>query len=254
MRSSESHRSESFDVSSSYMRGEKAIDLHKEGASRTSKSIRINAGGTTMNLDVNVWLPKAAEIYGTSKDIRDYIVVPVVANISELPNTNGDGFSTQEWVRFNPDQGKLAFQTFQGKPTFIEHANQDYTKAKGVILDSALTPLKGFRGNHSKLTLLLSFDRTRAAERCGQILRNEVNTYSKGTTYKAYRCSICGHVVTASKRQFCSHTYFNKPTYMIGDKLAYRDCLFLTGFECSSVDDPAFACAATYHDHLMQVK
>lgn len=245
-------KSESFDVSS-ILKGGKAIDLHKEQASRSSKNVRVSHNGVDMDLDVNVWLPKAAEIYNTSKDIRDYIIVPVVANISELPNTNGDGFSTEEWVRFNPDQGKLAFQTFKGKPTFIEHANQDFTKAKGIILDSHLSKLDKFRGNHSKLTLLLSFDRTRAPDRVRQILNNEVNTYSKGTTYKAYRCSICGHVVTAAKRQFCEHTYFNKPTYLRDGKLVYRDCMFLTGFECSSVDDPAFACAATYHDHLMKM-
>lgn len=247
--------SKSFDVST-LVQGDTPIDLHAQQASRNAKNIRVNHRGQTIDLDVNVWLPKAAEMYNTSRDIRDYVVVPVVVNISELPNTNGDGFSKPEWLRFNPDQGRLAYKTFQGKPTFIEHNNKDYTKAMGIIMDSHLSPLKGFHGDHARLTLLLSFDRTRCPDRVGQILRNEVNTYSKGTTYKAYACSICGHVVTAQKRNFCEHTYFNRPTYLDPrtGKLVYRDCMLLTGFECSSVDDPAFACAASYQEHLMQVK
>lgn len=249
-------KSISFDVSQNIVRGDPAIDMHKENASPNAKTLTIKNRGESIDLDVSVWLPKAAEMYNTSKDIRDYVVVPVCANISELPNTNGDGFSKAEWLRFNPDQGRLAYKTFQGKPTFIEHNNKDFTKAQGMILDSHLSPLKGFRGDHARLTLLLAFDRTRCPERCDKIMKGELNTYSKGTTYKAYVCSVCGHVVTASKRNFCSHTYFNRPTYIDArtQKLAYRDCLLLTGFECSSVDDPAFACAASYRDHLMQVR
>lgn len=252
--------STSFDVSDSGLRGMKPIDLHAEQVSRDSKAISIRGdrigSSANLDLDVNVWLGKAAEIYGTSKDIRDYIVVPVPVNISELPNTNGDGFSKAEWLRFNPDQGKLAFQTFKGKPTFIEHANKDYTKARGIIFDSHLSPLVGFRGNHAVLSLLLAFDRTLEPERCKRILSGELNTYSKGTTYKAYECSICGRLVTPKTRNFCEHTHFGRPTYMDArtGRLAYRDCMLLTGFECSSVDDPAFACAATDIDQLMQIR
>ncbi|WOL24378.1 head maturation protease [Yersinia phage fHe-Yen9-02] len=252
--------SESFDVSDRSLVGMCPIDMHAENVSKTAKTIRVSGdrvgAANSFDLDINVWLPKAAEIYGTSKDIRDYVVVPVPVNISELPNTNGDAFSKQEWLTFNPDQGKLAFQTYKGKPTHIEHANKDITKAAGIIFDNHLSPLTGFHGDHVKLFLLLGFDRTRNPERCARILNGELNTYSKGTTYKAYYCSICKRLVTPRARNFCEHTVFNKPTYMDArsGRLVYRDCIGLTGFECSSVDDPAFACAASYAEHLMQVR
>ena len=256
----QSIKSESFDVSDMGLVGMNAIDLHKEDVSRDAKSIRVDGSRFgiqtgSFNLDINVWLPKAAEIYGTSRDIRDYIIVPVPVNITELPNTNGDAFSLNEWLSFNPDQGRLAYQTFIGKPTFIEHNNKDVRQAQGIIFDSNLSKLKNFRGNHARLTLLLSFDRTRCPERCDRILSGELNTYSKGTTYRAYKCSICGQIVTPKNRNFCSHTAFNRPTYLDGrtGRLAYRDCKVLTGFECSSVGDPAFACAATYKEHLMRM-
>lgn len=253
-------KSESFDVSDVGLVGLNAIDMHKEQVSRTAKSIQVDASRFgiqegSFNLDVNVWLPKAAEVYNTSRDIRDYIIVPVPVNITELPNTNGDAFSLSEWLKFNPDQGRLAYQTFIGKPTFIEHNNKDIRQAMGIIFDSNLAKLTKFRGDHARLTLLLAFDRSRCKERCDRILSGELNTYSKGTTYRAYKCSICGELVTPKARNFCSHTAFNKPTYMDArtGRLAYRDCIALTGFECSSVDDPAFACAATYKEHLMRM-
>lgn len=145
--------------------------------------------------------------------------------------------------------------TYVAEGVIVHNCNKDVRQAQGIIFDSNLSKLKNFRGNHARLTLLLSFDRTRCPERCDRILSGELNTYSKGTTYRAYKCSICGQIVTPKNRNFCSHTAFNRPTYLDGrtGRLAYRDCKVLTGFECSSVDDPAFACAATYKEHLMRM-
>lgn len=249
--------SKSFDLS---LTGLPAIDMHKEKASRESSAIRVGSNitgaGSSFDIDINTWLEPASRVYNTSPDIRDYIIVPVPVNISELPNTNGDAFSKREWLRFNVDEGRLAFQTFKAKPTFIEHANSDHTKAMGIIFDSHISTLQGFQGDHVRLTLLLGFDRTRCPERVERILNGELNTYSKGTTYKAYECSICGQIVTPKQRNFCQHTSFNKPAYLDPrtGKLVYRDCIGLRGFECSSVDDPAFACAASYSDHLMRIE
>lgn len=250
--------STSFDISRSQVR---PIDLHKEKASRRKKSLSITGQrlgmSDSISLDFNIWLPKAAEVYNISPDIRDYILVPVPVNISEIPNTNGDGFSLKEWTSFNPQQGELAFRTFKGKPTYVEHLDNTIAhKARGVIVDNHLSPLRGFRGNHAKLTLLLSFDRTKDPKRCDRILSGELNTYSKGTTYRAYTCSICGRVVTAKQKNFCEHTDFTRPLRMdfLSGKLVYRDCIGLTGFECSSVDDPAFACAASYQEHLLRMR
>lgn len=235
-----------------------ALDMHKVAGKTRSKNVRLAGSSigsdSDLNLDHNVWLPKAAEVYNISADIRDYVIAPVPVNITEIPNTNGDGFELSEWLRFNPEQGKLAYQTFKGKPTYIEHRdNLDHTKAAGVIFDNHLTRLHGFRGNHAKLYLLVGYDRTRNPEHCDKILRNEINTYSKGTAYKAYQCSICGRLVTPKNKNFCEHTDFKRTAYLDHrtGRLVYRRCIGLTGFECSSVVDPAFACAAGYHKHLM---
>ena len=232
-----------FDLSALYDRrsGEgKGLELNK--LSRTSKEISVRAdlaGGQGVVLDINAWLPSAAEKYNISKDIRDYIMVPVPALITELPNTNGDSVSVAELLDFKPKHGMPAYKTFKGKPTHKEHDNQDYTKAKGIILDSYLKPLRGFRGKHAKLMMLLAYDRTRDPVLCNSILKGE-NTHSVGFWYTAYTCSFCGHVTQQETMHLCSHTKLRKRPYVQQGRLVFRQCHDITGFECSHVGDPAY--------------
>ena len=231
-----------------------AIDLHAQGASRTSKSISLKGSlsgiGDTTQLDVNAWLPAASEHYNISKDLRDYVLHPTVVTLTGIPNTNGDGFELRDWLTFRPELGQLAFKTFKGKPTFVEHANSDYRVARGVILDSRLSQLKGYDQSHARLHLLLAFDRSLEPELCGDILSGEHNTYSKGTWYKAYTCSVCGETFTGRSRQLCGHVG-NRVRRLPDGRLAYRQCHILEGFECSAVRNPAFVCAAPPPESVM---
>ena len=232
--------SRSFDVSAS----SPAIDLHQQKASRRSKSISMRSDAGTVNLDVNAWLPAAAEHYNISPDIRDYVLHPAIVNITGLPNTNGDGFDLKDWLTFRPQFGQLAYKTFKGKPTFIEHANSDYRAAAGVMFDSQLHRLpQQFHKSHAKLVLLLAFDRSREPNLAKSILAGKHNTYSKGTWYKSYTCSICGETFTGRSHNRCQHVG-NRVYRMPNGMLAYRRCHELEGFECSAVGSPAFVCAS----------
>lgn len=237
-------RSQSFDISATVMRG---LDMHKLQASRDSKSISVRGEALgvreSVNLDVNAWLPAAAAHYNISPDIRDYVLHPTVVNVTGLPNTNSDSFGLKDWLTFRPEFGQLAYKTFKGKPTFIEHANQNYRVARGAIFDSQLSKLTGFNKAHGRLILLLAFDRNLEPELCRDILRGEHNTYSKGTWYKAYTCSVCGETFTGSSKKLCGHIA-NRVMRMRDGRLAYRQCHLLEGFETSAVRNPAFICAA----------
>lgn len=218
-------------------------ELH--GVSKTSKSITMKSsitGTSSVEIDANMWLPMAAKQYHISPYLSDYIMVPVPSIISELPNTNGDSVSKQELLKFNPQQGRMAYRTFKGKPTHEEHNNKDITLAKGVILDVYLKPLPQFRGQHLKLVKLLAFDRTKDAELCRQILDNEINTYSMGMLYSAYQCSHCGHIATSDSTA-CTHTNVKQKLYAKDKHLVYRKCMNISGFETSLVRDPAYSLA-----------
>lgn len=235
-----------------------SIDLHKEQASRTSKHIPISGKSVGMDegvdIDANSWLPMAAPHYNISSDIRDYVLAPIPATITSIPNTNGDCFTTQRMLNFIPELGQVAYKTFKGKPTHVEHINKDWSIAKGVIFDAYLKPLHGFRGNHARLILLLGFDRTRDPELAGKIARNELNTYSIGAHYTAYECSVCGHVTEQSTMHVCSHTKLRVPTYRDNqNRLVYRKLMNFIGFECSAVEDPAFVSAHHNPNQLMDV-
>ena len=194
--------------------------------------------------DCNYWLPYAAEHYCLSRDIRDYVLVPIPAIFSDLPNTNGDGLSLKQMLRFDPEFGMQMYKTFKGKPTHVEHQNKDITQAKGVILDSFLRPVP-FNRKYYKIVLLLAYDRTKDSALAESILRNESNAYSVGFYYKSYSCSVCGtRVGRGINLSPCSHTQMGKPTYQQADgKIVYRKCEDGVGFECSSVTTPAFVSA-----------
>lgn len=214
-----------------------------------------NTGMPGSNIEANVWLPFAAKEYKISGDIRDYVLVPVPIMFSDIPNTNGDSISMAELLRFNPELGMQAFKTFRGKPAHLEHDNQDITKAKGVILDVFLRPLRGFgNGRYYKLVELLAFDRTKDPILCDAILKGEINSYSLGFYFKAYNCSVCGRLFgQGGSQRPCSHTAPKRPVYRQPDgRLAYRRCVDITGFETSAVANPAYVTAIS--PHVMDLK
>ena len=245
--------SSSFDVSAF----KPPLDL-KDVGNQKEITFKPAATGADNNIiiDANSWLPFASEHYEISPHLKDYVLVPVPAVITDIPNTNGDSLSTKEALRFRPDLGMMAYKTWKGKPTHQEHDNKDITKAKGVILDVYMKSLPQFKGNHARIIQLLAFDRTKDSFLAKQIATNALNTYSIGMWYTAYTCSICGHVVRKENLgAICSHTKLNQPTYLNQeDKLAFRNVHMITGFENSAVKDPAFVSNHHNASQVMELK
>jgi len=229
-------------TSASFGFGEEPIELfNKKGKDK----INALTGG---NIEANMWLPFAAKKYLLSTDINDYVIVPVPMMFSDLPNTNGDSVTIQDFLEFNPDLGMQAFKTFRGKPTFTEHENKDRRKAKGAILDVFLRKINGFgQGKFYKLVELLAWDRTKDPLLVNDILSRKINSYSIGFHYNAYTCSICNRRFGEGGSQTpCEHTAPLKPTYLHHSGiLAYKKCHNINGFETSAVVNPAYAIAVS---------
>lgn len=202
---------------------------------------RKQAGGEHRNVRTGIWLERAAEAYHLSKDINDYILVPVPAIVTSIPNTNGDSASLQQLTRFMPEYGMLSYQTWIGKPTFVEHDHNDITKAKGILLDAYMVPLRR-APKFAKLVLLQAYDRTKDSHLVNNILSGAVDTYSMGLWYSSYRCSVCNAHVGKGIGSPCNHTRPARRTYQLPDgRLVYRQCESIVGFENSCVVDPAYA-------------
>jgi hypothetical protein len=231
----------------SFSIGKKPTELRgakTKGDLRLSSSI--TGADNDRSIDANIWLPRAAEHYHISPKLSDYIMVPVPSVFSDLPNTNGDSVTRDELLKFRPDLGQLAYKTWVGKPTHVEHDNKDITKAKGVIFDCFLRAMPTFMGGHFKVIKLLGFDRTKDPVLCDAILSGKVNTYSLGMYFNSYECSICGVEVGQNRGRPCVHTRPRQKTYKMADgRLAYRKCKHITGFETSCVVDPAYVLATS---------
>lgn len=233
---------------------DQAYDVHanKPDCKEIVLDERHSGSGTVERVsDANIWLPHAAEVYNLSRNIEDYVLVPVPGMFSSIPNTNGDSVTLNELLRFNPYHGQQSYKIWKGQPTFVEHDNKDYTQAKGVILDAFLRPLKRFGGGkYYKLVLLHAFDRSKDPMLVNRILTRQVNSYSVGFYFKSYKCSICGLHVTENSHSMCNHTAPKKKTYVHSSgNLAYRSCFDIKPFESSSVGVPAFITAIS--DHVM---
>lgn len=230
------------------------IETHKGGRlviNHQSPLAEVMAGNeaekpakTGVPLNFQHLLQVASKSYRISTNPSDYLVVPVPVIITETPNKNCVGFPAAELSRFLPEYGMQSFKTWTGKPTYVEHDNKDCRKARGIILDTAMTPILDYPGFY-KIMMLLSFDRTKDAQLYDNILKGVLNSYSMGARVAAYECSYCGNKFQADARfPGCSHIKKRGGRLYAADgKLVYKRASNIVGFECSSVGDPAWRAA-----------
>ena len=185
------------------------------------------------DLDVG-WLPAAAETYQISSDIRDYIIVDIPSVTIDIPNRNLQAFPYEEVSFFDSMQGSLVYQTFNGRPTHIDHKNQNPLEAKGVHFDSTLQYVPAY--NVWKIRTLAGFDRTKDAKLVADILSGRRNGYSMGALVQNFVCSNCGEVEVIKKP--CRCMAMGKGSVIDG-RLVYQLCAGVQFFEQSSVADPA---------------
>lgn len=231
------------------------IDVYKQKRAKTG-TIVTTPDGMFLNdprvaadmhvpLSFDTWLPFAAPVYHISSDPEDFVITPVIVMPSDLPNRNAVAFPKRELVKFSSEMGMQAYKTWAGKPTYYEHANDDVTKAYGVIIDSYMHKLETHgNGNIWKLLLLLAFDRNKHPDIAEDILQGRLNTYSMGSWVTSYTCSLCEAEVGK-----CEHLdpEAEAQMYIRDGILVFKNVKDICGFECSAVGDPAFTTAISDH-------
>ena len=218
------------------------------GTLASGEPVAVPAPAQTMMRDLHNhgsrMLAYAAEKYNISRNLKDYIFVPVSVFFNDLPNRNAVGFPLSQLTEFNPEYGCLGYETWKFKPAFQDHKNDDYTQARGMIFDVALRRNDRYEGEPHQLWHLLGYDRNRVKVLCNDILNRERTGYSMGAWVADYRCSICD---ASSKGGGCEHVANGQPGSMRvwamqdgSKKIGYLQSQRPVGFECSTVKSPAF--------------
>lgn len=186
-----------------------------------------------------VWLPFASKQLNISSNPLDYALYITPVMPSDLPNRNGVGFPLRELVKWNRNRGCLAYQTMARMPMHIEHESDDMRQAGGVVVDTAMTKLKGFGSNNIwKMMAVVAIDLTKH-DIAKKFDAGTMNTYSMGSMVDSYYCSYCG-----SDLGDCSHIHADKMDfYELDGKLVYKMVKGVEFFEFSMVADPAYAFA-----------
>lgn len=198
--------------------------------------------------EVLKWLPLAAKEYHISANLKDYVVVPVTMFPSDLPNRNSVAFPYEELMRFDVQASMPAYKTWRGKPTFSEHDHGDHRKAKGIIFDVYMKPMKNVVGDIYKVIALAGFDRTKDPELANAIARGDRKRYSMGASISGVECSVCGAQSTARNHRNTECGHVTRGRIVLhetarGVKPAYYLGRGIQGFELSSVAVPAWVAA-----------
>lgn len=164
---------------------------------------------------------------------RPGYVYPRVRAISARINKNFDGFPSVELEK--------AAHTFQGRPVFVNHNNQDPERTRGVILASQYHGLS----EDPHITILPEVDALTFPDLAKDIINGNMDSVSMGCDVDNSTCSYCGNVATTAE-QFCDHILNNKGqelTKLVNGQpkrtLVYEICRGLNFFEISFVFDPA---------------
>jgi hypothetical protein len=157
---------------------------------------------------------------------------------ADVPNNNGDSFSSEEL--------RTAYQSFVGVPFFTNHQNQEIEHAKGKVIHADWD-------EDSKCIWTISFvDREAYPDLCRGIEQEYMSGVSMGCSVEYSLCSIC-RTKASTTEEYCTHIRNRKGRKFTGraqdaitgetkdfkDALVYEDNYGIRFIELSGVSDPA---------------
>lgn len=167
--------------------------------------------------------------------IRPGYVYTVVRAISARINQNFDGWPS--------DELKLGYQTFLGKPVFVNHTNEDPQTARGVVVAARYVE----NGNDKYVECVQEIDAKRYPKVAHEIITGGLDSVSMGAEAGFTICSYCNNRAV-DEYDLCDHVKYhkgstlrrhNRKTGKVEDVLVYESCHKLSFFELSYVFDPA---------------
>jgi hypothetical protein len=196
-------------------------------------------------------LSKYAALKDNLQEDDGYLYVRCRA-ISSRVNKNNDGWPSKELMN--------SYETFNGRPVFVDHNNDDPKRTRGVIVSSdvhvddegktsALDPYYSTAPDNHKpptwVELLIEVDAKTFPRLAKSIRTGDIDAVSMGANIEKSICSVCAHEASTPS-EYCDHIKQKGITFEItsadGQKMrkkAYEDCYGVNFFEISFVFDPA---------------
>ena len=165
---------------------------------------------------------------------REGHILTVTRAISARVNQNFDGFPSEEL--------KKAYSTFLGKPVFVNHLNDDPTKARGRVVGARYVE----NGNDKYIEVIQEVNAKKFPLLAKELTESGLDSVSMGCSAERTICSFCGNVATGML-DMCTHVLNSKGRKLrrqgangqMEDVLVYEECRDLGFFELSYVFDPA---------------
>lgn len=184
---------------------------------------------------------KAAHRVGFEYEPRPGYLYVRSRMISSRTNDNHDTFPAAEIAK--------GYQSFLGKPVFVNHHNANHRRARGVIVAVALHRDRNHDGSPDTwVEGLMEVDALRFPRLAQAIIAGKVNRTSMGVDVEWSKCSACGNKAT-SPAEYCHHLPAlkgklirkrNPGTGRVEQRLIHEVCAGLSFFENSLlVEDPA---------------
>lgn len=145
----------------------------------------------------------------------------------------------QNYDAWPSDELKKSYRTFLGKPCFVNHRNEDWTKARGRVIAARYIE----KGADKYVDVIQEIDAVRFPILAKEIITGGMDSVSMGVEAGFTICSICENRAT-DIFDMCSHVKFHKGEHMTNHRtgkkeLVYEKCYKLGFFELSYVFDPA---------------
>lgn len=159
------------------------------------------------------------------------MIYTAVRAISARINQNYDSWPSKELAK--------SYQTFLGKPCFVNHANFDPDRARGRVVAARYVE----NGRDKYIETVMEIDAMRFPMLGEEIRTGGLDSVSMGVEAGFTICSFCGNKAT-DVFDMCDHVKFHKGSHLPDPKtgkpkLVYEDCFKLGFFELSYVFDPA---------------
>lgn len=194
------------------------------------------------NMLDNDFMLEISKQYDVSYDPKDYDYVIVRAVTANVPNNNGDCFTSSELLRPHLEAKCRVYRTFCYAPHHVNHRSDNPKDARGFVADAHYNTSED---SNPFVECVVAVDRTKDPSWATAIRSKKIDNFSMGCVAAYTICSLssCRNKATTTD-ELCFHVR-NQRMEKVAGELVYEECYGVTFRELSGVDRGADRLART---------